>query len=129
MRRTTLGILLLAATTATAACAGNDVTSPTTTLAGTYSLRTVNGTALPFNFGGGDVLQSDVLTLRNDGSYIDVSQWNDGSTTSEQGTYTNNAGAITFYDQTDGGVTYQGSLSGRVLTEITNGYTVTYQKN
>jgi hypothetical protein len=128
MRRTTLGILLLAATTATAACAGNDVTSPTVTLAGTYNLRTINGTALPYNFGSGAVLTSDVLTLRNDGTYTDVGRWSDGSTTTEQGAYSNSGGAITFDDYTDN-VTYQGSLSGRVLTEITNGYTVTYQKN
>ena len=128
MRRTTLGVLLLAATTATAACAGNDVTSPTVTLAGTYSLRTINGSPLPYTFGSGVSLTSDVLTLRADGTYTDVGHYSDGAVTTEQGVYTNSGGSVTFDDQTDN-VSYQGSLSGRVLTEITNGFTVTYQKN
>ena len=129
MRRITTTIAALAfAATAASACAGNDVTSPTTSVVGTYTLKSINGSALPYNFGNGTTLTSDQLIIRNDGSYTETAYFSDGSSTTEQGYYTNNNGAITFNDQTDQ-VTYQGSLSGRVLTEITGGLTATYQKN
>ena len=55
-------IALLAAVIALAAC-NNDATSPSVSLVGTYSLRTINGNPLPFTFSNGAVLVNDQLTV------------------------------------------------------------------
>lgn len=78
MRR--LILLTLAMLVATAACGGNDVTNPDETkpdqtdpavnaIAGVYTLRTVNGAPLPYDFLAGTVSYaylSDTLTLKPD---------------------------------------------------------------
>ena len=80
MRRITTTIAALAfAATAASACAGNDVTSPTTSVVGTYTLTSINGSALPYNFGNGTTLTSDQLIIRNDGSYTETAYFSDGS--------------------------------------------------
>ena len=112
----------------TTACGMSDATSPSSSLEGTYSLRSINGAALPYRFPTGLQLTSETLTLRSDGLYNDIGRYNDGSTTTEVGFYTAANNAITFNDQTDNFV-YQGSISGNVLTQITNGFTAVYQKN
>ena len=71
-------------------------------------------------------LTSDQIVLRTDGSYEDVSLYSDGSSYVDEGDYTSYNGAITFYSTT--GDTYQGSVSGNVLTQILNGYTKVFQR-
>ncbi|HEY4217125.1 MAG TPA: hypothetical protein VGM67_08305 [Gemmatimonadaceae bacterium] len=109
-----------------AACS-NDSTSPSGSISGTFTLRSVNGSSLPYTFSSGFTVTSEVLTLRNDGSYSNDSQYSDGSVTTEEGFWSSVNGSITFNDQTDG-YSYQGSLSGNVLTEIFQGETDTYQR-
>ena len=120
-----LGLLVLAL--GLAACS-NDSTAPSTTVEGSYSLRTVNGTTLPYTFSNGQQLVSEQLVLNADGTFSDASQYNNG-TQVDTGYWTNLNGSITFTDVTANNLTYQGSLSGTVLTEIVNGYTQTFQKN
>lgn len=110
-----------------AACANTDSTAPSVSLAGNYSLRTINGSPVPYTFASGVTLQSDMLTLSSNGTYSDDAQYSDGRLIVEQGYYTNNNGSITFTDQSNNN-TYLGSLSGSVLTEIVSGLTETYQK-
>ena len=119
--------LAAAAILFTSACA-NDVTGPSGSVAGTWSLRTLNSTALPYTFSPNTTIVSEQLTLSSDGSYNDVASYSDGSVFREFGFYTLNNNAITFNDQTDN-ITYQGSISGNVLTEISGQYTSVYQKN
>ena len=107
-------VLLAAGLVALAAC--NDSTSPNGSPTGTYSLRTVNGNPLPFTFSDGSVLVSDRLTLSGDGTYTDIATFSNAGTASEQGLWSINNNLITFNDQTDV-LTYNGSLSGSVLTE------------
>ena len=120
-----IAMLVLAA--GFAAC-GSDATAPSTSIDGGYSLTSVNGTTLPYTFSNGVQLTSERLTLNSDGSFTDTSQYSNGSTTTDTGYYTNLNGSITFNDVT-AGITYQGSLSGTVLTEIVSGFTQTFQKN
>ncbi len=110
-----------------AACA-TDATSPSTTVEGSYNLRTINGTTLPYTFSNGLQLMNEQLVLNTDGSFSDASQYSHGRTNVDSGYWTNLNGSITFTDIT-AGITYQGSLSGTVLTEIVSGYTQTFQKN
>ena len=110
------------------ACA-NDVTGPSGNVFGTWTLRTLNGSSLPFTVNANTTVIGEQLTLNSDGSYADVASYSDGSSFRELGSYTLNNNAITFFDQTDGGITYQGSISGNVLTEISGQFTSVYQKN
>ena len=109
------------------ACA-TDATAPSTSVDGSYALRTVNGTTLPYAFSNGLQLTGERLVLNTDGSFTDTSQYSNGRTSTDSGYYTNLNGSITFTDVT-AQITYQASLSGPVLTEIVSGFTQTFQKN
>ena len=122
-------IPLFAAVTLATACGNNDLVSPTGNVTGRWDLRTLNGSPLPYTINSRVAVTAEQLTLNNDGSYSDVASYSDGTTFTELGYYTLNNNAITFQDQTDG-ITYSGSISGNVLTEITNNgaFTSVYQK-
>ena len=126
-------IALLAALVALAAC-NSDSTSPNGGAQGSYSLHTVNGNPLPFTFSDGSVLVSDQLTLNANGTYVDVATFSNAGTATEQGLWSINNNLISFQDQTDN-FSYQGSLSGSVLTESfpasrgSGSITEVYQKN
>jgi len=77
--------------------------------------------------GSGTTIMSSQLMLNSDGTYTDVARYADGNTFTEYGYYTVNNSAITFNDQTDQ-LTYGGSISGSVLTEIGQ-FTAVYQKD
>ena len=123
MRRIVFFALLSASLTA---CA-TDSLGPTGSVAGTYSLRRINGATLPYSFSNGQVLVSDDLTLNSDGTFVDVSRYDSGTTTSDQGFYTNDNGALSF-DSSETGLTYQGSVTNDVLTEVVNGFTQVFQR-
>ena len=118
-------VMLALASTMLASCSA-DSTGPNGSVAGTYTLRTIDGQPLPYTFSGGLRLTSDELTLRTDGTYEDVSRYSDGTSFVDDGDYTNYNGAVTFYSSS--GDTYQGSVSRDVLTQILNGYTQVFQR-
>jgi hypothetical protein len=119
--------LAMFALAGTLAACSLDSTGPNGSVTGTYSLRTINGQNLPYTFPSGRRLNGDQLTIYEDGTYEDVSRWSDGSTTVDEGDYTNYNGAMTFYS-TSGGV-YQGSVSRDVLTQVLNGYTQVFERD
>ena len=120
-------LAVLALALGLAACS-TDATAPSTSVEGSYSLQRINGTALPYTFSNGVQLVSDRLVLSTDGTFTDIARYGNGQSSTEVGYYTSLNGSITFNDQTSG-ITYQGSLSGTVLTQIVSGFTQTYQKN
>ena len=120
---------ILALAIGLAACDNtNNSVEPSGSVAGTYTLRTVNGGGLPFTFSDGSTLTSDVLTLFSDGTYSDAAQYSDGGVSVETGFWDSQNGSINF---TIGrtGQTYQASLSGTVLTEIFTSVTEVFQRN
>jgi hypothetical protein len=119
--------LAMFALAGTLAACSMDSTGPNGSVAGSYTLRTINGQSLPYTFSGGLRLTSDDLTLLSNGTYQDVSRYSDGTSFVDDGDYSNNNGAITFYSST--GQTYQGSVSGDVLTQILNNYTQVFERN
>jgi hypothetical protein len=125
---------LLAATLTFAAACTNDATSPTVSITGNWSLRTLNGQNLPISLGTKSIV-SEQLTLNTDGSYDDVVNYSNGSFATEQGFYTVNNNLITFVDETDNGFQYTGSISGNVLTstfidsQSGTSFTSVYQKS
>lgn len=114
--------LLFVALAVTLAACGSDSVGPIGSISGTYELRTVNGSPLPYAFNANNVVTSDVVTLYNDGTYTDDLQLSTGQVLPEQGYFTENNGAITF--SPDNGYSHQGSISGSVLTEIFSDGTV-----
>ena len=119
--------LVMFALASTLAACSLDSTGPNGSVAGNYSLRTINGQSLPYTFSGGLRLMSDDLTLLSDGTYQDVSRYDDGTSFVDEGDYTSYNGAVTFYSSTTG-ETYQGSVSGDVLTQILNNYTQVFER-
>lgn len=126
--RRALVLTAAVALTSTLAACNVDLTGITGSVRGNYSLRTINGYSLPYTFSQGQMLINETLTLNGDGSYTDVSLWNDGHSDSHYGSYTSGNGSIQFTDQTSG-FTYQGTLNGSVLTEVINGYTQRFSRN
>jgi|SRR5689334_16512840 hypothetical protein len=118
--------LVMLALAGTLAACSTDSTGPNGSVTGTYTLRTIDGQFLPYTFSSGLRLTSDQITLMTDGTYEDVSRYSDGSSFVDEGDYTSYNGAVTFYSTT--GQTYQGSISGNVLTQIINGYTQVFQR-
>ena len=119
--------LVMFALAGTLAACSLDSTGPNGSVAGNYTLRRINGQVLPYTFSGGLRLMSDELTLMSDGTYQDVSRYDDGTSFVDEGDYTNYNGANTFYSST--GETYQGSVSGNVLTQVVNNYTQVFERD
>lgn len=107
----------------------SDATGPSVSLEGSYSLRTIDGFTLPYTFSNGVTLTSDVLTLSYDGSFQDVSTYRNAQTSVHSGYFTSVNGSAVSFTDVSAGISYQGSLSGSVLTEIVSGFTQAYQKN
>ena len=132
--RTMRKIALILAVFALAAC-NNDSTSPNGSVVGSYSLRTVNGSNLPYTFSDGSVLVADQLTLNSNGTYVDIASFSNSTSSTEQGFWSISNNLITFNDQTDA-INYTASVSGSVLTETFNNngnfsgsVTEVYQRN
>ena len=120
--------LVMFALAGTLAACSLDSTGPNGSVSGNYTLRRINGQELPYTFSGGLRLMSDDLTLMSDGTYQDVSRYDDGTSFVDDGDYTNNNGALTFYSST--GETYQGSVSGNILTQvINNNFTQVFERD
>jgi len=120
---------LLAATLAFGAACANDATSPSVSITGNWTLRTLNGQSLPVQTAFNTVVTSEQRTLNPDGSYNDIVTYSNGSSSSEFGFYTITGNSITFTDQTDNNFQYTGSISGNVLTTFDGNFTSVYQKS
>ncbi|HEY7237331.1 MAG TPA: hypothetical protein VH539_24475 [Gemmatimonadaceae bacterium] len=114
-------------------------TSPKGALSATFDLKSINGTSLPVDQALGATaaavrITSDVLVLRDNGSYEDSTTYsfpNGGTTqfvtTLERGQYSISGAKISFTDQTNGG-RYGGTLDGTTLTQSVNGLTPVYER-
>jgi hypothetical protein len=87
----------------------------------------INGSTLPYTFSSRSRLLSDDLTLYQDGTFVDVSRYDSGATSTDQGFYTSENGSLTF-ESSESGLTYQGSVTDDVLTEVVNGFTQVFER-
>ena len=128
---------MVAVAIAIAACDRGPM-SPKGAMNATFDLKSINGGSLPFDRTLGTAsmrVTSDVLVLRDDGSYEDSTTYafpNDGKSTQfgtsiERGRYSVSGSTISFIDQTHGG-RYAGSFSGTTLTQSVNGNTPVYER-
>jgi len=120
-------IAFFALTAASLSACSLDSVGPSGSVAGTYTLRRINGSTLPYTFSSGQRLISDDLTLYRDGTFIDVSRYDSGETSTDEGFYTNDNGSLNF-ESSDTGLVYQGSITDDVLTEVVNGFTQVFQR-
>jgi hypothetical protein len=124
------------------ACGGSDATTAPVTVdvSGTYTLRTVNGAALPFALGvdasgAADALVDDAFTLTTNGSYIEnghesVTPTGGVATTqtvSDVGTYTFSNGVATLVSS-EGIGTATATISGSTFTLVATGIVAVYTK-
>lgn len=131
-------LLALVALAAVAACGGDASTSPiSATVGGSYSLRTINGTAVPFivaQVGADKVEITDDIVILNDGGtwtesgHTRTTQNGQVSTQSfvDAGTFTRTGTAITLVSSSTGSMS--GSLNGGTLTVTDQGLVAVYQR-
>jgi hypothetical protein len=117
---------------------GNDAISPNNgSVAGTWNLKTVNGSFLPFTIvqlgSTKTELTSDAYTLTasnsTSGSFTTTSTLRltqngqvTTQTSSDAGTYTVNGTSVTLVSHTAGGSTVTGSWSGNTITATVTGF-------
>ena len=111
-----LFVAVLAFTLMGTASACTDTTGPGGALAGTYSLRTVNGAQLPVTLCSTgfcyDVLSAEI-TLDANGNYQEISRYSDGNDSST-GYWTLSGSQLTLTDDGSGTATYA-TVSGNSL--------------
>jgi hypothetical protein len=138
MRRPVARLFVFAALVTLAACGSDSSTNAgPVSVAGTYTLRTVNGAPLPYTWLqiGADKLEitADAVTLTEGGTWTE--SWTERSTESgkvttststDAGTYTLAGTVITLVSQESG--TVVGSLNGGTLSLNQEGLVVVYMK-
>jgi hypothetical protein len=122
--------------TAAIACGGDDSTGPSTSIAGTYTLRTVNGGNLPYTLIqiGQDKLEiiAGAISLNADNTFSDriTIRTTEGGIPDEEefiavGTYTVNGNTVTL-TESGSGDRYSLAHSGNTLTQIEDEFDVTF---
>lgn len=123
------------------ACRSHFPSQPTnTSVAGTWSLQTINGSALPYvasQTGSNKVeITSDVVTAVASGSYTETTQRRitlNGDTTnqflSDAGSFTLNGNVVILHSNISGsGTTSAGSVSGNTLALAKDGFAYVYKR-
>lgn len=130
--------LFLAFLCVTLACS-SDSTGPTeASVAGTWTLQSINGTNLPFVFAQTGAnkaeITADVLTVTSSGSFTQITTvriTENGQVTTQTvpdaGSYVLNGTNVTFQFQSDGSIG-TGTVSGGTLTVSTPGFSYIYKK-
>ncbi len=135
MNRYVSAAAMVAVAIAIAACDRGPL-SPKGAMNATFDLKSINGTSLPYDRTLGTAsmrITSDVLLLKDDGSYEDSTTYlfdsksNQTGTSIERGRYSVSGSSISFIDRTHGG-RYGGSIDGPTLTQSVNGNTPVYQR-
>jgi hypothetical protein len=122
------------------ACGSDSSTNPGANVAGNYSLRTVNGSQLPYTLSSSGVnkleITDDVVIINDGGTYTESGHTRTTTSTGvttqsvvDAGTYTLNGTAITFRSSVDGSSTF-GTVSGSTLTiaDVNAGISAVYSK-
>jgi len=136
----TFALFALAALTA---CGGSDATGPAPSVAGIYTLASVNGSPLPFtyfeNTAGRVQYASATMNLRADSSFVEHvnraaiffsrPDLNDARTIVEHGTYSlTGASLVLTYTAADRLTSYQGTLENGVLRFVHNQRAYEYRR-
>ncbi|MEO7501410.1 MAG: hypothetical protein ABIW94_02110 [Gemmatimonadaceae bacterium] len=129
----------LALMVATVACNSDGVTNPEADIPGTYSLKTVNGSPLPYTVvdsEGSYIIVSDVMTLDKDKTWKESISYRLDQTTPivaepdwDRGTWTLAGGVLTFHSTAySDEPAYTATHSGNTLTVTALGLVQVFQK-
>ena len=133
--------ILAAAVVAAAACGGDSGTGPAPSINGTYALKTVNSSPLPYALpddGTGKVeIVADSYSLAADGKYTSVTQIRvtptGGATTDltvdSKGTFTRSGNSVTLTDADDPTNVITATVDGTNLTISVDGFVLVYQRS
>jgi hypothetical protein len=140
--RTILSSTFAAIVFAVAACGGDSGTGPAAaSIAGTYTLKTVNSTPLPYTMpddGTGTIeILGDSYTLADDGNYTQVTQFRltvPGQSPgvfslNSHGTYAVAGSTITLADADDPTDKATATLNAKTLTFSVEGFVLVYQQS
>lgn len=128
--RKLIPILFGALALAVTACGGGDSTAPPS-VAGTYTLQSVNNAPLPFTTSEDATYKAEILswvvTLNNDNTFSHVFRGrstDNGQTTvntiTSSGTYTSSGATVDMFDNSDNSH-LQASVSGSTMTIVIDG--------
>ena len=131
-------VLLLALATL-GACGSDSGTNPSAdAIEGTYSLRTVNGAALPFTIQNGVnslTLISHVITIASDFSWTETTQYrltSSGQTTdgtsADGGTWMRAGGKVTLHSSLTGVASHSGPYANGSLTFSAAGFAAVFSR-
>jgi len=135
MNRYVSAAAMVAVAIAIAACDRGPL-GPKGAMNATFDLKSINGSSLPYDRTLGTAsmrITSDVLLLKDDGSYEDSTTYlfdsrsNQTGTSIERGRYSVSGSSISFIDHTHGG-RYTGSIDGSTITQSVNGNTPVYER-
>lgn len=132
-------LLSLALVFAAIACGSDNSTTPTqASVAGTWTLKTVNGSPLPVTLATSPAkieLLSDVVTATANGTWTSSQQVRTTigtqattSTTNDAGTYTLSGNNVAILSSSAGSTAQAGTLNGNTLTLVTSAGTWVFQK-
>jgi hypothetical protein len=127
LRRSAFVVTASLALALAAACGGDSGTNPNSdAIEGTYSLKTVDGSPLPYKVQIGTdqvTLTKDVLTVASNGSWtesLSYTQTVNGQTSTgtegDGGTWTRAGSSVSFYSTVYDEASYTGTYSNRTLT-------------
>ena len=134
-----IGVLAISALATLAACGGDSATAPSSTsIAGSYTLRTVNGAPLPVivvQIGAYKIeLLNETVVVVDGGTFtqqgsVRITEGGVVSTESyaDAGTYTRNGTAVTFVFNSDGS-SGTGTVNGATITVVVDGFSLVYRK-
>ena len=126
MRRQ-IAVLLAGVILTSAACGGGDSSGPAS-IAGTYTLQTVNNAILPFTTNQDETFKAEILswvvTVNENGTYSDVFRGRSTdngvstvNTITSSGTYTLSGSTVTLVNPDDNS-TLTGTVSGTTITIV-----------
>jgi len=135
-------LLSLALVFAALACGSDndDSTAPTqASVAGTWTLQTVNGSSLPFTLASAPAkieLLSYVVNVSANGTWTSSQQTRTTigtqapvtATTTDGGTYTLSGNSVAITSSTSGSVAQAGTISGNTLTLTSSGFIFVFKK-
>ncbi len=118
----------------------DDSTSPTNaSVAGTWTLQTVNGSALPFTLASSPAkleILSYVVNVTSNGTWTSSEQTRttigtatpQTATVTDAGTYTISGNNVALTSSTAGSTAQAGTVSGNTFTLVQSGFTFVFQK-
>jgi len=116
------------------ACGGDNSTNPNSdAVEGTYALKSVNGSPLPFTIQSGTnsiTLTKDILTVASNGSWTESISYTETingqtgtGTDADGGTWSRAGSSVAFYSTVTNGTAYSGTYNNSTLTLGAGGVT------